>query len=46
MVRISSEHPRSHAAMSILLIGGSSGNSAILRPSLVSKPSSSRAPKL
>ena len=46
MVKISSEHPKSTLAMSILLIGGSSGNSAIFRPSLVSNPSSSSAPKL
>eukprot|EP00976_Prorocentrum_cordatum_P027378 554971-Prorocentrum_minimum.AAC.1 len=32
--------------MSILDMGGSSGNSAILRPSLVSRPSSSSAPRL
>ncbi len=46
MVRISSEQPRSTLAMSILDTGGSSGNSAIFRPSLVSIPSSSRAPRL
>ena len=46
IVKISSEHPKSTLAMSILLIGGSSGNSAILRPRRVSKPSSSNAPRL
>eukprot|EP00982_Pelagococcus_subviridis_P004021 29026-Pelagococcus_subviridis.AAC.7 len=46
IVRISSEHPKSTAAMSILLIGGSSGNSAIFRPSRVRSPSSSNAPRL
>ena len=46
IVRISSEHPRSTDAISILLMGGSSGNSAILRPRRVSSPSSSRAPRL
>ena len=46
MVRISSAHPRSTDAMSIFDIGGSSGNSAILRPKRVSNPSSSNAFKL
>ena len=46
MVRISSEHPKSTAAMSIFDMGGSSGNSAILRPRRVSRPSSSSAPRL
>jgi hypothetical protein len=39
MVRISSLHPRSTLAIRHLLMGGSRGNSAILRPSLVRRPS-------
>ncbi|KAL6289277.1 hypothetical protein ACE6H2_006787 [Prunus campanulata] len=46
MVKISSLHPRSTLANSILDKGGSRGNSAIFLPNLVSSPSSSSAPKL
>mmetsp|Transcript_10773 Transcript_10773/g.44578 ORF Transcript_10773/g.44578 Transcript_10773/m.44578 type:complete len:205 (-) Transcript_10773:1826-2440(-) len=46
MVMISSEHLRSTLAMSVFDMGGSSGNSAILRPRRVSSPSSSSAPRL
>ena len=46
MVKISSLHPRSTLASSILDNGVSRGNSAIFWPNLVKNPSSSRAPRL
>ena len=45
IVTISSLQPKSTDVRSILAILGSTGNSAILRPSLVSIPSSSNALK-
>jgi len=43
---ISSAHPRSTAVNNIFESYGSIGNSAISLPNLVSKPSSSKAPKV
>ena len=45
IVIISSAQPRSTAVNSILDKGGSKGNSAILLPNLVNRPSSSSADK-
>lgn len=46
IVHISSAHSKSTAVSSILPKGGSKGNSAIFIPTLVSNPSSSKAPKV
>lgn len=45
IVAISSEQARSTLVINILDMGGSKGNSAIFKPSLVSRPSSSKQPK-
>ena len=46
IVQISSEQAKSTEVKSIFPSGGSRGNSAIFIPNFVSKPSSSKAPKL